>query len=246
MRSRFTVAAVLCYVLLAMLIHPAHSQMQPTSGFSTSPAPSSPAQNSSLTERCTLEVLRLHAFFEDWWNGRVQQTATVFNASFVAAQHSAFKFISPVGTSLNLSSTIDYIYQAWDSKFTDDWASASQVHGHPMRFFLSNVVVTWADEVSQTCTVTFQEHQQVGGTHGVVQTKANACVLKHKLGAPHSLGWLLEHETWWPGFVHQESCNALKHQGVAPHEIPACYNCTHCLPGLCTECLQATALVPLS
>lgn len=158
--------------------------------------------------------------------------------AFVSAQHSAFTFVSPVGRNLGLNSTIDYIYQAYGSRYTDDWANASEVQGHEMRFLLSNISVTWANEATQTCTVTFQEHQQVGGSQGPVQTKANVCVLEHKQGAPHELGWLLEHETWWPGFAHRESCGALM-SGLPPNAIPACYNCDHCLPGAaCAKCLN--------
>ena len=191
-----------------------------------------------LAQRCTSEVLRLHAFFEDWWNARLPQTRHNFHAGFTSANHPEFTFVSPLGTGLGLNATAEYIYGAYGTRYTDDWATADQVQGHDMRFLLSNITVTWVDEPSETCTVTFQEHQQVGGAEGPVQTKANACVLKRMSGAPNGLGWLLEHETWWPGWAHRGGCEALRARGLRPEEIPACYNCTGCLAKACAECLH--------
>jgi len=195
-----------------------------------------------LDRRCVQEVERLHAFFETWWNGKVPQTHAYFEEHFLSAQHSAFTFVSPFGLSLNLNSTAQYIYQAHGMRYTDDWAKASQVNGADMRFLLSNISVTWSDASRQMCAVTFQEHQQVGGLHGPVQTKSNVCLLMSKEGAPNKLGWLMEHETWWPGFVHQDSCTQLVARVQAPSLIPACFNCSHCLPGTCASCLRHSKL----
>jgi hypothetical protein len=195
----------------------------------------------TLEDRCAREVYRLHVFFEQWWNGHLPHTHTEFDEQFSAVMDPKFAFISPEGLPLGLSDTKSFIYNSYGTKHTEDWMKPF-VNNFDMRFNITDLRVTWSDEATQTCTVIFQENQQVGGSSGPVQAKRNACTLVHKAGTPNQLAWVLEHETWWPGFESgRSSCPSLIDQSsISNTTIAACFGCTRCLPANCHSCLNLT------
>jgi hypothetical protein len=192
----------------------------------------------TLEERCAREVYRLHAFFQDWWNGHAEHTRAYFDEQFSSVTDRAFAFVSPTGLSSGLADTQQFIFDSYGDRYTGDWGK-DFVNNTDMAFNITSLDVTWAGEAEQSCTVVFQENQQVGGRTGPVQAKRNAATLIRKDGTPNQLAWVMEHETWWPGVAHgSDSCSSLRGQpGVANASIAACFGCTNCLPAHCGPCL---------
>jgi hypothetical protein len=185
-----------------------------------------------LGRRCVDEVMRLHRFFEDWWNGRVPQERRVLDAGFTSAlDPSSFHFASPAGVPFDRSATADAIFSAWGTRYDPAWAKEAWVRGADFRIVISNASVAW--ETESACAVLFHENQQVGGAGGPAQAKANGATMR--LAADGTLLWLLEQETWWPGFSFNSSCPALA--DLPPAAVPACHGCASCLPDECGGCL---------
>ena len=193
----------------------------------------------TLEERCAREVYRLHAFFQDWWNGHAEHTRAYFDEQFSSVTDRAFAFVSPTGLPSGSADTQQFIFDSYGDRYTGDWGK-DFVNNTDMAFNITSLDVTWADEAEQSCTVVFQENQQVGGRTGPVQAKRNAATLIRKDGTPNQLAWVMEHETWWPGVAHgSDSCSSLRGQpGVANASIAACFGCTNCLPAHCGPCLS--------
>lgn len=200
------------------------------------------ASTTLLEDRCAQEVYRLHAFFQEWWNGHVDHAHSYFDQQFTSVMDPRFTFISPAGLPIGLKDTQQFIYESYGLRYTGDWGKPF-INNTDMRFNITSLQVTWSDDVNQACTVTFQENQQVGGTNGPVQAKRNACTLVHKAGTPNQLAWVIEHETWWPGVAAgNDSCGTLRAQPRLPHSsFAACFGCTHCLPANCGACLLSAA-----
>ena len=209
-------------------------------------AHSTPDSATPLEDRCAREVYRLHAFFEDWWNGHAEHTHAYFDEQFSSVTDPAFTFVSPTGSPVGFADTHQFIFASYGTRYTGDWGR-SFVNDTDMVFNITSLAVTWSDETTQSCTVAFQENQQVGGLSGPVQAKRNACTLVRKEGTPNQLAWVMEHETWWPGVAYgSDSCGSLRGQpGMANASIAACFGCTHCLPANCGPCLATDGAAPL-
>lgn len=206
------------------------------------------SSSSLLGERCQDEVRRLHAFFEQWWNGRLPQDRHIFDSKFTSSCDNHFFYNGPVGVPSYRAGTAEWIFSQWGKRYENSWARAEWVRNRDMTFVITNATTAWADASAceakdVACQVLFLEHQQVGGSDGPVQTKSNTATLR--CGESGELLWVSEVETWWPGFVHgSDSCNELKAQKISDLSIPACYNCKNCLPDFCGKCLPSTPLLP--
>lgn len=134
----------------------------------------------NLTDLCRTEIVRLHEFFEAWFNGTIADSDESYE-SFEGALDEGFQIVSTSGT---VTGRADLL------------AALRPLHGRdhssPMKIWIENVAARSTGE--RQVLVTYEEWQTRGSeTRGRIST----ALLRHTEGSP--LQWLHVHETWLPG-----------------------------------------------
>lgn len=139
-----------------------------------------PSQETSmnLTERCQAEVVRLHEFFEVWFNGSLANTDEAF-AAFDGVLAPEFEIITPGGTKIARAA------------LTEALRTRHGAHREtPIKIWIEKVQARSMGKDLITCT--YEEWQESGGeTRGRLST-----VLLREQG--DAFEWLHVHETWLP------------------------------------------------
>jgi hypothetical protein len=121
------------------------------------------------------EIIRLHQFFEDWFNGRIPQTDAGF-APFPQALAPAFHIISPGGELSDRESILNRVRRAYNTQ-------------RGTRIWIQNGVLRW--QQADLALVTYEEWQE--GPSATARGRLSTVVFQHQADA---LAWLHVHETW--------------------------------------------------
>ena len=129
------------------------------------------------------EIVELHQFFEDWFNGRTKQTHENL-ARFTEVTAEGFMLITPQGHLLERSTIIDAIYQ---------------MHGKRMeeRLWIENVCL--CHHYGSIILAIYEEWQESGSG---INSRLSTVLFRQKSTTPNGLIWLHVHETWMPQQVH--------------------------------------------
>ena len=139
------------------------------------------AEEITMEDRCRLEVVELHRFFQDWFNAELPDDAASFDR-FAQVLADDFEIISPTGYRLERASVL---------------TSVRSGHGRdPER----SLVIEVRDVRSRTVgegmvIVTYEEHQTTGSEHVGWQSSA---LLRAKEGRPNGVEWVHVQETYLP------------------------------------------------
>ena len=130
-------------------------------------------------ERCQLEVVELHRFFEQWFNGELPDTDEAY-ARFASVMAEGFEIISPAGVAMKR----DVILDAVRVGYGKEPESKIWIENHRHLFTYSDLSL-----------VTYEEWQGTGDKqHGRLST----ALLRITKNTPNNLQWLHVHETWLP------------------------------------------------
>ena len=134
-----------------------------------------------MTDRCIREVVELHQFFEDWFNGLLVDSNDAF-ARFADAMDESFEIISPDGARTLRRGLMGQL------------RSAHGVHTDtPIRIWVANASVRpLGDDLFMVSYEEWQRHDDE--TKGRLST----AIMKRTAAAPNGLCWLHVHETWLP------------------------------------------------
>ncbi len=123
------------------------------------------------------EIVQLHQFFQDWYNGDIEFNEDNFSRlNHVLAE--SFKLVSPDGKVLERQLLLDGIHQAHNTR-------------QGMRIWIEEVrVLHWFDEL---VLAMYHEHQDLDGKSTV---RLSSVFFRKKPGTPNQLEWLHVHETW--------------------------------------------------
>lgn len=123
------------------------------------------------------EIIELHQFFQDWFQGKLPQTHKAFQR-FSHVLHSAFTIIPPSGALVHRDVILDGLYKGYaQNSEIEIWVSNITLHYHMPQFLIATYhehQKTVDGETRRISTVTFQPD--------------NECV--------NNLSWLHVHETW--------------------------------------------------
>ncbi|MCB9137863.1 MAG: hypothetical protein H6642_05900 [Caldilineaceae bacterium] len=130
-----------------------------------------------LMQKAIFEVEDLHRFFEDWFKGRLPQTADAFKR-FDAAVAPEFQLITPAGEKIGGPALRDWIWS---------------IHGTRQNTSM------WVDEAEGAAArpglvlVTYREWQD--GPDGE-SVRLSSALLEEDERAPNGVRWVHVHETW--------------------------------------------------
>jgi hypothetical protein len=125
------------------------------------------------------EVERLHRFFQEWFNGELDDTDAVF-AAFESALAEGFHIITPDGQVLSRAEILAMV-----RGFRGGWQNS--------RIWIKECKLR--AELGPVALVTYEEWQDVAGE---VKGRLSSALFDLGDGRDDSLRWLHVHETWLP------------------------------------------------
>ena len=136
-----------------------------------------------MDERCEIEVVELHRFFQDWFNGELPPNEEAFRR-FEAVMADQFMLISPDGVPTEREELVERLRQAHGI-----WRQT----GQPGRIWIENLRIR--HQVGQQAMVLYEEWQEI---EGEPRGRLSTAVLQRKDGTPNGLEWIHVHEVWLP------------------------------------------------
>lgn len=143
--------------------------------------PESPGEPASFEARCRKEVEELHAFFQAWFNGSVDNSDETY-ARVTDVLGEGFLIISPSGNLKERDELVEALRRSYKPEGTEP--IHIQIDSFRIRQRLDDVVV-----------VTYVEWQQRGEDR---RGRLTTAVLRQRAGTPNGFEWLHVHETWLP------------------------------------------------
>lgn len=147
------------------------------------PTTMSANQDTDMAQHCEKEVLELHQFFEDWFNGRLDNSEAEF-ARFDGVMAEDFEIINPEGQKSSRADIIARLQGAHGLQ-----ANATP----PMRIWIENLRSRPAPGGAQL--VTYEEWQETGA---VTRGRLSSALFSPSAQAPNGVQWHHVHETWLP------------------------------------------------
>lgn len=123
------------------------------------------------------EVIALHQFFQDWFNGKLPKTDEAF-ARFTEAMSPDFHMVIPEGKLVELNALTDRLRNAYGLR-------------NNMRIWIENVRLHWRQ--GDLWLATYEEWQEIDGT---VQSRISTVLFAKDDTAPGGLTWRHVHETF--------------------------------------------------
>lgn len=128
-------------------------------------------------ERCKKEVAELHQFFQDWFQGKLDDTDEAF-ARFGGVMAEGFEIISPAGKAMKR----DVILGAVRGGHGNEPDANIWIENH--RHLLTQ---------GELSLVSYEEWQITDDTK---RGRLSTALLRVTEGTPNNLQWLHVHETW--------------------------------------------------
>jgi hypothetical protein len=123
------------------------------------------------------EIIQLHHFFQDWFNGDLSPTDRSFSR-LIDALDPEFKMVTPRGTILERGELLENLRTAHYSH-------------REMRIWIENVMVH--SQVGDIFIVTYEEWQEIKGR---ITSRFSSAIFKTCPSAPNGVCWIHLHETW--------------------------------------------------
>ncbi len=141
--------------------------------------PPTASPTSTMDESCRNEVVELHQFFEDWFNGRLEQTPDG-PRRFADVMAEGFEIVTPEGARVPREPLVQGI--------ADSHGSADGlriwIDGYSSRVLDGGLLL-----------VSYQEWQERAG---VKRGRQSTALFRRRAGTPQGVEWLHVHETWLP------------------------------------------------
>lgn len=155
------------------------------------PAVETDASGTSLEDRARREIEELHHFFQQWFNGTVENTDEVY-ARFTGVLAEGFVIVSPDGQLRERTAVIDGLR-----------GSYAPADSEPVRVWVENVELRrqLPSQDGELVVVTYQEWLQRGEAR---RGRLSTALLRESAEAPNGLMWLHVHETWLPPAVQTQ------------------------------------------
>jgi len=136
-----------------------------------------------MEQRCSHEVVQLHQFFEDWFNGVLPPTDEAFDR-FSSVMGESFVIISPSGELTEREELLERLQSAHGI-----WRGMSR----PGRIWIENLQVR--HQVGDQALVLYEEWQEIEGES---RGRLSTALFRRREGTPNSVEWVHVHEVWLP------------------------------------------------
>ncbi len=135
-----------------------------------------------MEDRCRLEVVELHRFFQDWFNAELPDDDASFDR-FDGVLAEDFEIIGPNGSRTERAALIPALRSGHGRSAGEPFTI--EVRGVRSRTVGDGLVL-----------VTYEEHQRTGEEYRGWQSSA---LFRAREGLPNGVEWLHVHETYLPG-----------------------------------------------
>ena len=132
---------------------------------------------------CKKEIIELHTFFEEWFNGAIEQTRTNFRR-LENVLDSNFTLITPSGIKQSREELIPLLWEAAGSRVNKE---------SPLDIWIENYLFKQLG--SDLYLVTYEEWQK---DEKRKRGRLSTAIFKKEMNEYNNLLWLHVHETWLP------------------------------------------------
>ena len=132
-----------------------------------------------MQDKFEAEIIRLHKFFTDWYNGNISNTDTNFN-TLKESLHEKFYIITPNGQYIDFFKILDYVQNSYNSKTKEQEFTIE----------IKNINHRYSFETIHVYTYEEWQIQDNVKTHRV-----SSAVFKEE--KPDKIQWVAVHETWF-------------------------------------------------
>ena len=136
-----------------------------------------------MEQRCNDEVVQLHQFFEDWFNGILPPTDVAFDR-FSSVMAEGFVIISPNGELTERDELLERLRAAHGI-----WRELSR----PGRIWIENLQVR--HQVGDQTLVLYEEWQEIEGES---RGRLSTALFRRREATPNGVEWVHVHEVWLP------------------------------------------------
>ena len=135
-----------------------------------------------MEEACRQEVVELHQFFQDWFNGILEASDESF-ARFADVIDEDFVIVQPNGEMTARGPLVDRLRKS----------HGSRKEGGQIRIWIENYRLHRS--AGDLAVVTYEEWQDLGGE---VRGRLSTAVFGRREEMPNGVVWLHLHEVWMP------------------------------------------------
>lgn len=132
----------------------------------------------AIENRCENEVIELHQFFQDWFNGELQPTAENY-ARFADVLSADFIIVGPDGNITEREPLIAGLRSAHNSQ-------------SDFKIWIENF--QFRHQEGNVAVATYEEWQTAA--EGETNARLSTVVFREEAGMPNGVVWLHVHETW--------------------------------------------------
>ena len=136
-----------------------------------------------LNDQCRTEVVELHEFFADWFNGVLADTDDVFDR-FASVMVEEFVILSPEGRSCGRTELLSRLRAAHGCHGQSGDAIRIRIDNYTHRVTEASISVA-----------TYEEWQEIGESS---RGRLSTAVFRKRADAPNGVEWLHLHEVWLP------------------------------------------------
>jgi len=139
-------------------------------------------KNLNLQRLIETEVVQLHHFFQEWFNGDISLNDRIFSR-LSDTLDPEFIMITPDGKHLNQRTVLESVRVGYGKR-------------EGMQIWIKNV--TLHHQIGKVVIATYEEWQDIDGR---ITTRISSAIFTSKPGNPNSIYWLHLHETWKPSLT---------------------------------------------
>ncbi len=125
----------------------------------------------------TAEIVELHQFFQDWFNGVLENQPENFSRLDTALAPE-FKMITPGSALIERAPLVTGLQAAHNTR-------------NGMRIWIKNVILQ--HQIGDIFIATYEEWQEI---EGQVSARLSSATFKIQADAPNGIEWVHLHETW--------------------------------------------------
>ena len=136
-------------------------------------------KNFNLQRIIETEIVQLHQFFQEWFNGDISLNDKIFSR-LNDTLDPEFIMITPDGKHLNQKNVLKSVRFGYGKR-------------EGIKIWIKNV--TLHHQIGDIAIATYEEWQDIDGR---ITTRISSAIFISNPGNPNSINWLHLHETWKP------------------------------------------------
>ena len=134
-----------------------------------------------MEKQCYNEIVELHSFFENWFNGKIEKKEEIFQR-FLSVLNNNFEIITPSGQKHTRKDIIDLVWSSHASRANSN---------NPMKIWIENF--NFKQISNYLFLVTYEEWQKLDGND---KGRLSTAIFQRCENPYHDINWIHVHETF--------------------------------------------------